>query len=86
MEVRSPPTGIVDYRARCERPTVVPPSSVMKARRVLIRLMMTVERLNHAMLRFAFVKQPAMMFHNDCAWRKRGRLFSLRRFRLLRAA
>ena len=27
---------------------------------------MTVECHNHAMLRFVFVKQPAMMFHNDC--------------------
>jgi hypothetical protein len=24
------------------------------------------------MLRFVFVKQPAMMFHNDCAWRERA--------------
>src|SRR5215468_10928293 len=28
---------------------------------------MTVECHSHAMLRFVFVKQPAMMFHNDCA-------------------
>jgi len=27
---------------------------------------MTVECHSHGMLRFVFVKQPAMMFHNDC--------------------
>jgi hypothetical protein len=28
---------------------------------------MTLECHNYAMLRLVFVKQPAMMFHNDCA-------------------